>query len=100
MKVMSVDSRTTLAEPRMLISRAALLHNVASIRDQLRPGVKVCAMVKADAYGHDANIVTDTLCNFTHGMGEAPAVDALGVATIDEAAALPNPTVPVIIFQP
>jgi alanine racemase len=29
----------------------------------LPPGTKICAMLKADAYGHGAAIVADTLCN-------------------------------------
>ena len=94
---------TTLAEPRLLISRSALLHNVSVLRSATAPGVKVCAMIKANAYGHDAHLVCDALVNFTGPKGqEAPAVDALGVATIDEAAALPEvpANVPVMIFQP
>src|SRR5688572_8176717 len=78
------------AEPRMLISRSALLHNVSVLR-AAAPGKKVCAMIKANAYGHDAWIVTDALVNFSGPNGEeAPIVDAVGVATIDEAAALPE----------
>ena len=63
-------------------------------------GVKICGVVKANAYGHDATIVADTLCNFTGASTEAPAVDALAVATIQEALALPSVPVPIMIFQP
>jgi alanine racemase len=90
------------AEPRMLISRSALLHNVSVLR-AAAPGKKVCAMIKANAYGHDAWIVADALINFSGPNGEeAPVVDAVGVATIDEAAALPElpAKVPLLIFQP
>ena len=90
------------AEPRMLISRSALLHNVSVLR-AAAPGKKLCAMLKANAYGHDAWIVADALVNFSGPNGEeAPVVDALGVATIDEAAALPElpAKVPLLIFQP
>jgi alanine racemase len=46
-------------------------------------------------------LVCDALVNFSGPDGqEAPVVDAVGVATIDEAAALPDVPVPVIIFQP
>jgi alanine racemase len=89
-------------EPRMLISRSALLHNVSVLR-AAAPGKKVCAMIKANAYGHDAWIVADALINFSGPNGEeAPVVDAIGVATIDEAAALPElpAKVPLLIFQP
>src|SRR5688572_7035615 len=90
------------AEPRMLISRSALLHNVSVLR-AAAPGKKLCAMLKANAYGHDAWIVADALVNFSGPSGEeAPVVDSLGVATIDEAAALPElpAKVPLLIFQP
>jgi alanine racemase len=86
----------------MLISRSALLHNVSVLR-AAAPGKKVCAMIKANAYGHDAWIVADALINFSGPNGEeAPVVDAVGVATIDEAAALPElpAKVPLLIFQP
>lgn len=91
---------TTLAEPRLLVSRTALLHNVSVLR-AAAPNAKVCAMIKANAYGHDAYLVADALVNFSGEKGqEAPAVDAVGVATIDEAAALPQLPVPLLIFQP
>src|SRR5688500_15383952 len=96
-------SPSSLAEPRLLISRSALLHNISVLRAAAAPGTKLCAMIKANAYGHDAYLVADALVNFTGPTGqEAPAVDALGVATIDEAAALPAApaNVPILIFQP
>jgi alanine racemase len=42
--------RPTWAE----ISLTALLHNYATIRDWVAPNATVCAVVKADAYGHGA----------------------------------------------
>lgn len=36
------------------ISRTALQHNYATIRDYVAPNAVVCAVVKADAYGHGA----------------------------------------------
>ena len=88
-------------QPRLLVSRGALLHNVAVMRERLRPGVKICAMIKADGYGHNAALVADALVNFSGPKGqEAPVVDAIGVATIDEAAALPQLAVPTLVFQP
>src|SRR5438874_10789454 len=89
-----------MGESRLEVSLAALLHSVAELRGCLGPGVKLCGVVKANAYGHDASIVADTLCNFTGQGTEAPAVDALAVATIEEAMALPHVDVPVMIFQP
>ena len=95
-----MDAKQSLGEPRALISRSALLHNARLIRQTVGPQTRVCAILKADAYGHGAAIVADTLCNFTDDRSQAPAVDALAVASIDEAAALPPVPVPVIIFRP
>ncbi len=93
-------SRVTQSEPRLLISRAALLHNAGFFRRALPAGTKLCAMIKADAYGHGASIVADALMNFAGEGAGAPAVDMLAVATIDEAAALPVVDVPILVFQP
>jgi alanine racemase len=95
-----MDAKQSLGEPRCLISRAALLHNVALIRKAIAPGVKICAVVKADAYGHDADLVVDTLCNFSASDAEPPMVDSLAVADIDEAAALPACDLPVFVLRP
>jgi len=95
-----MDAKHSLGEPRCLISRAAILHNVSLIRKMIAPEVKICAVVKADAYGHDADLVVDTLCNFAIGDAEPPAVDALAVADIDEAAALAPCDLPVTVLRP
>jgi alanine racemase len=57
-------------------------------------------MIKADAYGHGAEIVADTLANFSTRKYEAPLVDALAVASIDEAERLPATILPIYIFRP
>lgn len=99
-----MDATQSLGLPRALISRSALLHNAAVIRRALRPGTRLCAMVKADAYGHDAAIVADTLTNFSAKNAEAPVIDALAVATLDEAesltAALGTLAVPIHVLRP
>lgn len=108
-----MDAKHSLGEPRVLISRRALLHNARLIRRALgesKPDAdgtpaappRVCAIVKADAYGHGAAVVADALCNFADGPfgAAAPTVDALAVATIDEAADLPELNVPVLVFRP
>src|SRR5580765_3193448 len=83
------------------MSRAALQHNAALLRRALVPETKLCAVIKADAYGHGAALVADALCNFSIDDGtDKPAVDQLAVATIDEAAALPDVTVPILILRP
>lgn len=63
-------------------------------------------MVKADAYGHSASLVADTLLNFDGGDTDgfaAPAADHLAVATIEEAAMLPlneDSGTPVLVLRP
>lgn len=99
------DNLAELAgEPRLLISRTALLQNVAAIRRSVAPSVKLCAMIKADAYGHGATLVAEALSNLSIPDRDyvAPAVDALAVATIDEAADLApaRSRLPIVIFQP
>ena len=95
-----MDAKNSLGEPRCLVSRAAILHNIALLRKSIGPSVKICAVVKADAYGHDADIVVDTLCNFSSTDAEPPMVDALAVADIDEAAALTACDLPVLVLRP
>jgi len=95
-----MDATSTVGLPRALISRDAILHNITIIRRALGPMVKICAMIKADAYGHGAKIVADTLTNFSYEGHECPAVDALAVATLDEAWALGPVAVPVHVLRP
>ena len=96
----TLDVKHTLGEPRVLISRRNLLHNAGVVRRALGPGVRLCATIKADAYGHGAVVAADTLCNFCNdGTGKPPA-DAVAVSGIDEALALPDLRVPVLVFRP
>jgi alanine racemase len=97
-----MDAKHSLGEPRVLISRAALLHNARLVRRSVSPRTRVCAIIKADAYGHGGSIVADTLYNFSDGSvgNSGPAVDALAVASIDEADALPDVGAAVIVFRP
>ena len=53
-----------------------LAQNVKSIKNLVKKGVKLLAVVKADAYGHGAVMVAPTML--------ASGVDVLGVASIDE----------------
>ena len=92
--------RHSQGEPRLLISRAALQHNAGLIRRTLLPQTKLCAVIKAEAYGHSASIVADALCNFAIDGADKPAVDQLAVATIDEAAVLPDVNIPIVILRP
>jgi alanine racemase len=95
-----MDAKLSLGEPRLLISRDALLHNAGIVRKSLPPETRICAVVKADAYGHGVDLVVDALYNFSTESIECPAVDALAVATVDEAEMLPATTLQTIIFRP
>jgi alanine racemase len=74
------------------IDLAALRHNLAAIRRAIGPGVAVCGVVKADAYGHGAVPVARTLA--------AGGIEHLAVASIDEAAELRQAgvDVPILAF--
>ena len=80
--------------PTVTIDLAALRHNLAVLRGRLRPGVRLLAAVKADAYGHGAAIMAPAL--------ERAGADAFGVATPAEAFALraAGVTVPILLFGP
>lgn len=66
-----------MREARLGISRQALHHNLQRVREAA-PYARVLSMVKADAYGHGALLVAETLAES----------DAFGVAFFDEAVAL------------
>jgi len=61
------------------ISASAVAANLALLRGLLAPGVKLCAVVKADCYGHGLSALLGTV---------AGAADCLAVATPEEAIAL------------
>ena len=52
-----------------------IMKNVATIKKQLRPGTKFCAVVKANAYGFGLERISQLL---------APLVDCFAVGSIDE----------------
>lgn len=54
------------------VSGAAIRHNVQLLRDRIGPGVKLCVVIKADAYGHGLEGVLDIV---------SPLADWLAVAT-------------------
>ena len=72
----SMAARPTWAE----IHLDRLAHNFRAVRARVGEGVKICAVVKADAYGHGAAAVARHL--------EAAGADWFGVATVEEAIAL------------
>lgn len=77
---------------KAFISRSALRHNLRLLRRKAR--VPVCAMVKADAYGHNAALVVKAL----KGM----PVAFWGAATLNEAVELRDLSVrePIIVMRP
>ena len=95
-----MDAKDALGEPTAAISRSALIHNASLIRRAVGRAVKICAVVKADAYGHDASIVVDALANFSTNDFGVPSVDAFAVADLEEAIALPVVPQPVLILRP
>lgn len=58
------------------ISAAAVRWNIGLLRGRLPRGCKLCAVVKADCYGHGLRTLLDVM---------VPEADLLGVATPDEA---------------
>ena len=64
---------------RAEISVAAIQHNLSLVRSLIGPGVKICPVVKANAYGHGMRQVLPLL---------GAAADMLGVATCSEAVQL------------
>jgi alanine racemase len=95
-----MDAKDALGEPTAYISRSALIHNAAVVRRAVGRRVKICAVVKANAYGHDANLVVDALANFSTNDFGTPSVDAFAVADLDEATALPLIDQPVLVLRP
>jgi alanine racemase len=74
--------------------------NARFVRKLVGDRVRICGTVKADAYGHGVSVVADALANFSDEATGRPAVDAFAVATIDEAANLPESTLPVTVLRP
>lgn len=95
-----MDVRGTAGEPRLLINREALLHNARIIRSTVGSHVSVCAVVKADAYGHGMRLVAETLCDYPLDEMGTPPINALAVATIDEAMQLGEVEIPVLVLRP
>ena len=74
------------------VDLSAIGHNIALVRQNVGDGVKICAVIKADAYGHGAVEVGRYLQN---------AVDYFAVATVDEAIELREGglTLPILILS-
>lgn len=74
------------------VNLAAIRHNLRSIRQRVARSVKLCAVVKADAYGHGALAVSR--------IALEEGADVLAVATVDEALELRAAgfTLPILIL--
>src|SRR5262249_49407928 len=59
------------------IDRERLRHNVGLLRGRCRAGTKLCAAVKADAYGHGISLIAPEL--------QRLGVEMAAVATLEEA---------------
>jgi len=94
-----MDAKQTLGEPRLLISRDALKTNLRTLRRHLAPDVKLCPVLKADAYGHGAALVAGLIAEIE---AEDPflQVHQFAVATFDEAAALADCGKPLMLLRP
>lgn len=75
------------------ISIGNLKQNAARLKDIAPPGIKTMAVVKANAYGHGAALVSHALSD---------SVTALGVASVEEAINIRNSGVilPILVFAP
>lgn len=82
----------TFRETYIEINLDHIAHNLHSIRAMCGPQTKIGAVIKADAYGHGALELADTLTE--------NGADLLCVATLSEALALKhqNPAYPVLIM--
>ena len=77
---------------RCIIDHAALRWNLRQIKKKIGPNVNILSMVKADAYGHGAVAVAQTLA--------AAGSDAFGVATVEEGVELRQARIkaPILVF--
>ncbi|MFA5946778.1 MAG: alanine racemase [Patescibacteria group bacterium] len=72
------------------ISAPALQHNVSELKRTLNPGVRFCAVVKANAYGHGLTEVVSVLKNEN--------VELYGVDSVDEAMIVRSQNPNAVIF--
>lgn len=76
------------------IDLGAIAHNIRALKQHIGPAVELCAVVKANAYGHGAEAVARTA--LTHGAGR------LAVARLEEGVALRQAgiTAPILVMGP
>ncbi|MBC7782417.1 MAG: alanine racemase [Burkholderiales bacterium] len=94
-----MDANHSLGHPRFIIDAAALKTNLRTLRRHLAAEVNLCAVLKADAYGHGAALVAQAIAA---AEAESPflRVDQFAVATFDEAEELAEFDKPIMLLRP
>ena len=92
MKFQRLSNINTKRDAWVEINLDAAEKNILELKTFVRPGTKILAVVKADAYGHGSSMIAPTLL--------ASGVDYLGVASIDEGMELRNNkfTCPILVL--
>jgi alanine racemase len=94
-----MDANSTAGSTRLLIDARALATNVRTLRRVCSAGTQIIAVVKADAYGHDAALIAELL-TLIEEDGPFTKVDQFAVATAEEAAALGEVSKPIMLLRP
>ena len=94
-----MDARITQGEPRLLLDINALATNLRTLRRAVAATVKVCAVVKADAYGHSAPLIA-SLIDEIEQAEPFLNVHQYAVATVDEARQIHEFGKPIMILRP
>jgi alanine racemase len=94
-----MDANLTCGEPRLLIDANHLATNLRTLRRTIAATVKICAVLKADAYGHGAAIVAQHLLDL-EAADPFVKVEQFAVATFDEAHGLSEFTKPIMLLRP
>lgn len=94
-----MDANSTTGTTRLLIDARALATNVRTLRRVCSANTQITAVIKADAYGHDARLIAELL-TLIEEDGPFTKVDGFAVATVEEAAALGDVTKPVMLLRP
>ena len=95
-----MDANSTTGCPRLLIDARSLASNLRVVRRHLAaPTVQVIAVVKADAYGHDAKLICQLL-DLIEEDDPFNKVDGYAVATAEEAVSLGDVHKPIMLLRP
>ena len=94
-----MDANSTAGSTRLLIDARSLATNVRTLRRVCQASTQITAVIKADAYGHDARLIAELL-DLVDEDGPFTRIDGFAVATAEEAAALGEVTKPVMLLRP